>query len=368
MTVTDDLLGSLDNSRGDIIKSQDDFSQYVPGLGWVGPLATMDSTQAFRIKLNKADTMLIIGEPIDFETTTIELDSGWNWISFLPAVGMELNEALSGINATADFIIKSQTSFAQYVDQQGWIGSLDFMRPNEGYLIYTDRSASLEYPVNSSNSRLTDIENEEVQLPDGWSLEPSAFEFNSNLIFKVQGLKISEGDFIGLFDQDQLVGQGQARYISQLDDYYFFVTSYSNHAQTELLVSLYVAGKEMTTDVLVTAVADQLHGSVESPITIDLSGQMPEGTEPLTDLYLYPNPAEEMTTLAFGLHKNSRVKATIHNLIGQQIRTVLDDELQAGNYRVNIPFNSSEGDLTTGIYLIRLVLDDMKTTIKLLIK
>ena len=365
---TDDLLGSLDNSRGDIIKSQDDFSQYVPGLGWVGPLATMDSTQAFRIKLNKADTMLIIGEPIDFETTTIELDSGWNWISFLPAVGMELNEALSGINATADFIIKSQTSFAQYVDQQGWIGSLDFMRPNEGYLIYTDRSASLEYPVNSSNSRLTDIENEEVQLPDGWSLEPSAFEFNSNLIFKVQGLKISEGDFIGLFDQDQLVGQGQARYISQLDDYYFFVTSYSNHAQTELLVSLYVAGKEMTTDVLVTAVADQLHGSVESPITIDLSGQMPEGTEPLTDLYLYPNPAEEMTTLAFGLHKNSRVKATIHNLIGQQIRTVLDDELQAGNYRVNIPFNSSEGDLTTGIYLIRLVLDDMKTTIKLLIK
>jgi hypothetical protein len=368
-SATNDLLSSLNNSRGDIVKSQSDFSQYVSGLGWVGPLATMDSTQAFRIKLANPDTLIVLGEPVDFETTLIELDSGWNWISFLPPVGLELNEALSGITATADFIIKSQTDFAQYVDFQGWIGSLDFLRPNEGYLIFTDRSASLEYPVNNANGRSTIPEKEEVQLPDGWKLNPAAFEYNSNQVFTIKGLEVNAGDFIGLFSGDQLHGWGQARYLDFLDDHYFFVTSYGNEVNQDLEVRIILSSQEILSDMTVNVTADVLTGSLLDPVIIDLSsGILSIDPETLLNIKLYPNPADGHSSLALNIIYPSEAKVTVHNLTGQLITEVYDGVLTKGSHKLNIEGSTKGKRLLAGIYLVNIKIGNFITTKKLVIK
>ena len=337
-------------------------------MGW--PLAKLDSTDAFRIKLNKADTLTVIGEPVDFETTTIKIEAGWNWISFLPPVGLELNEALSGITATSDFIIKSQTNFAQYVEFQGWIGSLDFLRPNQGYLIFSDKTAVLKYPVNNANGRVSIPEEQEVELPNGWSLDATAFEYNSNQIFKVLGLDIKSGDFIGLFGEDnQLYGWGEAKYIEFMDAHYFFVTSYGNMVNQDLEVRLFTSDKEISTDVSVNVEAEQLNGSVNEPLIIDLNSTVLSiESELLSKVFLYPNPFSEYATLSLDLAKNSNTKVTLHNLTGQLVSVVLDDVLQAGSHKLNIHRKSKGKQLMSGVYIVRIGIDDLVITKKLIIK
>ncbi|MFT6865690.1 MAG: hypothetical protein ACJA08_000513 [Cyclobacteriaceae bacterium] len=367
-SATNSLLGSLENSRGDIVKSQDKFSQYVPDLGWVGPLSKMDSTKAFRIKLKNADTLVVIGEPIDFETTTINLKTGWNWISFLPPVGMELNEALSGVSATADFIIKSQTSFAQYVDLQGWIGSLDFLRPNQGYLIFSDRALSLTYPVNSANARTVE-EEVEITLPDGWQLDATTFEYNSNLIFAAEGIEVNQGDFVGLFDQGELRGWGKATYLDFLDKYYFFVTSYSDELNQSLEVRLLASGREIHSEMVVVASADQLVGSVKNPLIIDLNSEvLGVESKPVADIEIFPNPFSDYSTILLSLEKNSETKVYIHNLAGQQISKIYDGTLLAGSHKVIINRQTTGKRMSSGVYLLRITIDGFVTTKKLVIR
>ena len=52
--------------------------------------------------------------------------SGWNWLSvnLVNSQGMSVNNLLASLDPAAGDIVKNQTSYAQYVPNQGWLGSL----------------------------------------------------------------------------------------------------------------------------------------------------------------------------------------------------------------------------------------------------
>ena len=364
-----EILASLNNERGDIVKSQTEFSQYVPGFGWAGPLAVLDSTEAFRIRLSQPDTLVIVGEPIDFETTFIELSPGWNWISFLPSVSMEINEALSGITASSDFLIKSQTDFAQFVDFQGWIGSLDFLRPNEGYLIFTDRSATLEFPVTSGNARLADFEKKEVFLPDGWALDPSDYESNSNIVLRVEGVQVESGDFLGAFVDGVLIGYAEPKYLEFKENYYFFLSTYHNHFE-EIEFRLWRQGTQIVSEDKLGISGDQIVGSVEDPIKVIFrEEQVLTVVQNPGDVTLYPNPLEESTTLSFWLDRTAPVSVELHDLAGKKIVQVMDEKLlRSGTHLIDINREHEKGSLNPGIYLVQLRLADETKTLKIIVR
>src|SRR5690606_35989191 len=45
-------------------------------------------------------------------------------------------EALAGYEASDEDVIKSQTGFAMYDSQNGWVGNLTYMEPGKGYMLY----------------------------------------------------------------------------------------------------------------------------------------------------------------------------------------------------------------------------------------
>ncbi len=369
-SAVNDVLGSLENTeRGALIKSQFQYSQYVPSLGWVGPLAKVDSTRAYRVKLTADDVLEVKGMPIDFETTLVELDSGWNWVSFLPPVGLEINQALSSLTATADFIIKGQKEFAQYVDFQGWIGSLDFLRPNQGYLVYTDRSQTLKYPVTNANARIEVPEEESITLPNGWTLNPSAFEFNSNYIIRVEGAGVQDGDVIGLFDGGQLVGVGEAQYLDFMGAYYFFVTAYSNNMTTHELIPVVAReGSEITFEnQLLTNQAEGVYGTISEPVVLRTESILGVET-PKISFELYPNPSESATTLRMNLVKTGDVTVTVQNLMGQTLKVTSLGVMTAGKHEVQIDRSVKGGKLSAGIYFVRIEVDGELFTEKLIWK
>jgi len=68
----------------------------------------------------------------------------------------------------------------------------------------------------------------------------------------------------------------------------------------------------------------------------------------------YPNPFNPTTEISFSLPASSKVEISIYNLLGQSVRTVIDEQMPAGNHTVTWDGrNSSGGTVASGVYFYR---------------
>ena len=68
----------------------------------------------------------------------------------------------------------------------------------------------------------------------------------------------------------------------------------------------------------------------------------------------YPNPFNPETTVEYGLPQTAKVTLTVHNLLGQQVRTIVQREQEAGAYQVRWDGKDDRGmQLPSGIYFFR---------------
>jgi flagellar hook assembly protein FlgD len=69
----------------------------------------------------------------------------------------------------------------------------------------------------------------------------------------------------------------------------------------------------------------------------------------------FPNPFNPSTTIAYALPQESSVRLTIYNIVGQQIRTLVDDAQTAGSYKIQWDARDDSGQqVATGFYIYRL--------------
>jgi choice-of-anchor A domain-containing protein/uncharacterized repeat protein (TIGR01451 family) len=76
----------------------------------------------------------------------------------------------------------------------------------------------------------------------------------------------------------------------------------------------------------------------------------------------YPNPFNPSTTINFSLPANGRVSLKIYNSLGQEVRTLVNEERQAGNYSISFSANN----LPSGIYFYTLRTGNFTMTKKML--
>ena len=82
----------------------------------------------------------------------------------------------------------------------------------------------------------------------------------------------------------------------------------------------------------------------------------------------HPNPFNPVTTIRYGLPKDSKVKINIYNLKGQLVKTLVNQSKSAGYYTVNwnIKDNARE-EIAAGIYLYQIVTPEFTNTKKLVV-
>jgi hypothetical protein len=70
----------------------------------------------------------------------------------------------------------------------------------------------------------------------------------------------------------------------------------------------------------------------------------------------YPNPFNPATSFKFTLPQASLVKIEIFNIVGQKVKTLLDEEMKAGTYLVEWNGKDERGvDVSSGVYFYRVV-------------
>jgi len=72
----------------------------------------------------------------------------------------------------------------------------------------------------------------------------------------------------------------------------------------------------------------------------------------------YPNPFNPETTINYELSKASFVTLKIYNILGQEVRTLIDENKPAGSHIVKWDGKNTSGEyVTSGMYFIRLQAD-----------
>jgi flagellar hook assembly protein FlgD len=113
--------------------------------------------------------------------------------------------------------------------------------------------------------------------------------------------------------------------------------------------SIYVFGGENQFDKIVASIEKldlmtdvDLENNETSPLNFSLEQN-------------YPNPFNPTTTISFKIPQKSKVLLEIFDIFGKRIKTLIDDELKTGTYKVEWNGRDEKGNpLSSGIYIYRL--------------
>lgn len=374
------LLQTLSPASGDLLKSQTSFDQYVLDFGWVGTLPTLNTQSMYMMHLAEKDTLELIGFPTDVEKDTLQVVEGWNWIGYTPQSSIEVNTALGSLEAAATGdILKSQYKYAQFVENLGWIGSLQYMNPKQGYLLNVMNGGELRYPFypQAGDGLFKATQRIRPEKAVEWSVNPSEYQYNMTVtaIVNLNGIEAdSTADVLAAFNGDldapleelQCRGYAQPIYVPQLERYLFFLMIYSNKPGGEnIQFRFYDANEDVkyyVPDLLVFN-ANENYGTVTMPyefiarkMGIGDPGYIPE-TFSLSDNF--PNPFNPITRIGYGIATDCHVQLQVFNVLGERVKTLVSEKQSAG-YRNIIWDGTNEKGLpvASGIYMFRLKAGD----------
>lgn len=97
----------------------------------------------------------------------------------------------------------------------------------------------------------------------------------------------------------------------------------------------------------------------------EISSEIPDGFS-LSDAY--PNPFNPETKINFNLAKSSNVKIIVYNILGQKVKTLVNQQLNAGSYSTTWNGRDDyERQVASGVYLYSLETESFKTTKKVML-
>jgi hypothetical protein len=109
--------------------------------------------------------------------------------------------------------------------------------------------------------------------------------------------------------------------------------------------------------------------SLELPINIT-SVREEEGAVPKEFALFqnYPNPFNPYTQIKFSVANRTKAELSVYNILGQRVKTLLDEEMEAGNYVATWNGRDEKGyDVSSGIYFYKLNTKEFTQTKKMLL-
>jgi hypothetical protein len=82
----------------------------------------------------------------------------------------------------------------------------------------------------------------------------------------------------------------------------------------------------------------------------------------------YPNPFNPVTNFKFSLPQASHVKIEIFNILGQNVNTLVDEDMKAGSFAVDWNGKDQRGvEVSSGIYFYRIIAGDFSSVKRMIL-
>ena len=256
--------------------------------GLFGNLTMFDQSQAYKIKMqDDIDPVTVYAtlEGImryDGAIESKEFIKGWNWVSYPYEYRYPVEDIFNAANfAEGDIILSKNDGFVTLTDG-AWVGTLNDLLPNEGYMIYTANAFTCEMPNRFSleQGEFEASAGTEFPAPAGvaarersvWVYDGSRCANSMAVIAKVE-IEECEDYTIGAFVGDECRGEG--RFINGLA----FI-SVAGEAEESVTFRLYnkVSGEFIDLDRELQFAG--MAGSVKVPVTMGTI----EGTTGIVDI------------------------------------------------------------------------------------
>lgn len=243
----------------------------------------------YKAKMSAAGQIRLNANPIEPDSYPINLNTGWNWIPYLPSVDLGVDVAFSDFIPQENDVIKSHTQFAIFSDGK-WNGTLREMHTHGGYMYYTSQPVTMTYSA-SRAMRINGIEpyaaNEAV-----WSFDAFAYPDNMTIV-----AELYNSDDVKSFDGAYTVGAfcgDECRGIGQYENGLLYITvhgNYNNNIKFKGIENATGTDIEIKESLTFT---DAPIGTVSSPYRLTLGDN--SGINDVYvdyDLNIYPNPVRD---------------------------------------------------------------------------
>ncbi len=374
------MFTELQSNEGDLVKGSNKFDQFGKGMGWLGEISKQGGfnlKEGYKMKVSKQDTFHLVGQSVLIDTVSLSLKTGWNWIGYPSQLNMEINDAMGNVNFDNGDFIKGQRSFAYYDKSLGWIGSLKFLAPQQGYMLQTKLPHALTYPnpeLLYSNKKVSQARVEEVASSEPWNLKPSDYAYTMSAMFSINlcsGAIDTTNDYLGAFVGSDCRGMVQPKYIAAYNAYVFFLTIYSN-SPAEFITLKYFDGslaKQFEIKQKFPFVNDMILGTVASPFKTDMVVanacellSVNDGAPEEIRVGIYPNPFTSNLKISLSNIDLDEVEMSITDAFGHKVATpAVKGKVWEWNGS-----NETGNELSAGLYFLTVKHADKTTTFKLI--
>lgn len=180
--------------------------------GWQGTLTTINPKSSYKLQMETGVEHTWQGITVKPENNAIALQQGNTWLGYLLTAEKPLAEVLASIQPSEGDVIKTQDAFAIYLSGS-WHGTLEQMKPGEGYMYSTTQAKQLTYPV----TRVFPVSNaslmaRRVSAAAPWSYDAHKYADNTTMLAKliIDGSPAVEGAFtVAAFSGSECRGIGQ---------------------------------------------------------------------------------------------------------------------------------------------------------------
>ncbi|MDP8239780.1 MAG: T9SS type A sorting domain-containing protein, partial [Candidatus Hatepunaea meridiana] len=329
-----DLLEMMKDGSGHFYRPDYNFNN-IPG--W-------SVNEGYQVKMRDYAEVRLVGWTV-LREEPIDLESGWQIISYYPNFPIEATLALSRIE---EHLVIAKDGYGNFYIPAWDYSNMGDMRTGRGYYVNVDEDVELVYVFEHEEAMSGNIIHQSSVYTEP-GLLPVHSRTGSNMSLLVTTDPSMTGE-VGIYASDELVGSGVIR---------------------DGICGIAVWGDDLTTDVIDGAIEGEpfelkllCDGNLNQIGYTLLSGKDVYNQDALSVIKLtesvdmpdefaivsaYPNPFNSLMKLNYSLPEAANVKLNVFDLAGRHITELVNSRRQAGIYTTT--FDGS--DLASGIYMIR---------------
>ena len=321
------------------------------GPNWVNGIGDWISVEGYLFKMNEPDVLIINGEAVNPQTS-IELNTGFQFVSYLPNETLNALDAFSNIlNENLQFVRNSEGSILRKIGPN-WVNGIGDVSPGEGLLINMFSDDILIYNL------MVNTKSRSYEKP-----QPIHFNFEGGnpadpvYTLYISGLEI--GDEVAAFDGDKMIGamkinsqnvfENELPVFSTLTDGEGYIQGNPIILKVWNHVSKNVENVEFTLENVSDAYEENVYPAGDGEFSIVNITKSKDREKSIT---IYPNPAENVINISY---PNQINKVTIFNYVGQTVYHGNSTRINTDNFKA-------------GVYIIRVETNEGPTTEKITIK